>query len=474
MSDQVRLARVALAHLAEPGRRDLGVVVREVGPVEALCRIRAGNVPDQLRHAISGRLAGMDPARLAERALNLAARIGARIITPEDDEWPARLDDLVWISQPVSDPVHRDTDPPHCLWLRGPLSLPEVCEQSVAVVGARASTTYGEHVAAELGYGLADRGWTVVSGGAFGIDAAAHRGALAAAGATIAVLACGIDRPYPQSHRVLFDRIAERGLLLSEWPPGADPHRVRFLVRNRVIAALSRGTVLVEANIRSGARFTLGRARDLNRMAMAVPGPVTSALSNGSHEELREPGTILVARTEHVLDAVGSVGLDLAPVPRAEPTERDALTPLERQVLDGVRPRKILSAEEIAAAVGVSARDARRTLPGLQRACFVTGCGVGYRLWRRATPRALSRPGRGRDPGLRDLHQCLRRRRARPERRPTRTPQGRHPARRPDLASSKSSSSKSSSAKSASSKASSESSESSGSSGSSESVSARS
>ncbi len=326
----------------------------------------------------------MESTRFAERALHLAARIGARIVTPEDDEWPARLDDLVRISQPVADPVHRDTDPPLCLWLRGPLLLREVVEQSVAVVGARASTAYGEHVAAELGYGLADRGWTIVSGGAFGVDAAAHRGALAASGATIAVLACGIDRPYPQSHRVLFDRIVERGLLLSEWPPGADPHRVRFLVRNRVIAALSRGTVLVEANLRSGARFTLGRARDLNRMAMAVPGPVTSALSNGSHEELREPGTILVARTEHVLDAVGSIGLDLAPIARAEPSERDALTALERQVLDGVRPRKILTAEEIAAVVGVSARDARRTLPGLERARFVTASGVGYRLWRKS------------------------------------------------------------------------------------------
>jgi DNA processing protein len=252
------------------------------------------------------------------------------------------------------------------------------------VVGARASTAYGDHVAADLGYGLADRGWTVVSGGAFGVDAAAHRGALAASGCTVAVLACGIDRPYPQSHRLLFDRIAERGLLLSEWPPGSDPHRHRFLVRNRVIAALTEGTVLVEANLRSGARFTLGRARDLNRMAMAVPGPVTSALSNGSHEELRVAGTTLVARAEHIIEEVGRIGVDLAPILRAESNARDALTPLERQVLDGVRPRKILTAEEIAAVVGVSARDARRTMPALERGRFVTAQGAGYRLWRKS------------------------------------------------------------------------------------------
>jgi DNA processing protein len=328
-------------------------------------------------------VSNVEPFRLAERALEEAAKLGARIVTPEDAEWPNQLHDLVAISRP-GDTISRDTDPPHCIWLRGPWRLGEACERSVAVVGARASTAYGDHVAAELGYGLGDRGWTVVSGGAFGVDAAAHRGALAASACTVAVLACGIDRPYPQSHRLLFDRIAERGLLVSEWPPGADPHRQRFLVRNRVIAALTKGTVLVEANLRSGARFTLGRARDLNRMAMAVPGPVTSALSNGSHEELRVDGTTLVARAEHIIEEVGRIGIDLAPVLRAAPNARDALTPLERQVLDGVRPRKILTAEEIATVVGVSARDARRTLPALERGHFVTTQGAGYRLWRKS------------------------------------------------------------------------------------------
>ncbi len=325
----------------------------------------------------------MDPRQLVERALEQTVKIGARIVTPEDTEWPTQLDDLVAISRP-GDIISRDTDPPHCIWLRGQWRLNEACERSVAVVGARASTAYGDHVAADLAYGLADRGWTVISGGAFGIDAAAHRGALAASGCTVAVLACGIDRPYPQSHRLLFDRIAERGLLLSEWPPGADPHRHRFLVRNRVIAALTKGTVLVEANLRSGARFTLGRARDLNRMAMAVPGPVTSGLSNGSHEELRVIGTTLVARAEHIIEEVGRIGIDLAPVLRAAPSARDTLTPLERQVLDGVRPRKILTAEDIAAVVGVSARDARRTMPALERGHFVTAQDAGYRLWRKS------------------------------------------------------------------------------------------
>ncbi len=379
--DDVRVARIALAHLAEPGRRDLGVLVRSVGPVEALARLRRGAVVRSLREATAARLSSMDIERVVGRAVELAERGGARIIVPEDDEWPPRLEDLATISRD-GDLVDRDTDPPQALWLRGPAKLREACERSVAIVGARASTAYGDHVASDLAYGLAERGWSVVSGGAFGIDSAAHRGALAATGTTVAVLACGVDRAYPRAHRLLFDRVAESGLLLSEWPLGADPHRHRFLVRNRVIAALTGGTVLVEANLRSGARQTVRRARQLGRMVMVVPGPVTSALSAGAHEELRVEGAILVARVEHIVEAVGRIGVDLAPVARAAPEPRDALSRLERQILDGVRPRKILTAEEIAAVVGVSASEARATLPALQAARFVTAQGAGYRLWR--------------------------------------------------------------------------------------------
>jgi DNA processing protein len=265
--------------------------------------------------------------------------------------------------------------------VRGAWALTEACERAVAVVGARACTAYGDHVAVDLGYGLAERGWTVVSGGAFGIDHAAHRGALAADGRTVAVLACGIDRPYPQSHIGLFDRIAETGLLISEWPPGSDPHGFRFLVRNRLIAAITQGTVMVEAHARSGSRNTLNRARALNRMCLAVPGPVTAAASVGCHEAIRE-GATLVASVAQVVDAVGRIGADLAPPARAEPVARDALDPTQARVLDGVRPRKILTAEQIAAAVGVAERDARRSLPALAVAGFVVQTSAGYRLAR--------------------------------------------------------------------------------------------
>jgi DNA processing protein len=383
-AEERRRARIALAHLVEPGTRSLGELVLRIGPVDALRRLRAGEVSDELRAATAPRLSGTDPDRLVDRALTRADRLGVRLVTPEDEQWPQRLDDLVRISRDGPDRVARDTYPPHCVWLRGEPALAGACDRSVAVVGSRASTSYGDHVAGEFAFGLAERGWTVVSGGAFGIDAAAHRGALAAGGCTIAVLACGIDRPYPSAHAALFDRIGEQGLLFSEWPPGSDPHRHRFLVRNRVIAGATCGTLLVEASIRSGARFTLGRARMLERTAMVVPGPVTSAMSVGCHEEMRREETVVVASVAHVVEAVGRIGADLAPVPRAREEPRDRLTALQQQVLDGVRPRKVLGAEQIAAAVGVSEHDARRTLPALELAGFVTAVDGGYRLHRKA------------------------------------------------------------------------------------------
>jgi DNA processing protein len=232
---EARTARVALACLAEPGSAAVYELVRAHGPVAALGRILAGEAPESLVGAARARLRDAGPEQLAGAALARSHRIGARVVVPEDDEWPAQLADLRLIARREGDRLSRDTYPPVCLWVRGDPPLAEALRRSVAVVGARAATSYGNHVATELSYGLAGRGWTVVSGGAYGIDAAAHRGALAASGVTAVVLACGVDRPYPTAHANLFDRVAEEGLLISEWPPGAEPHRHRFLIRNRVI-----------------------------------------------------------------------------------------------------------------------------------------------------------------------------------------------------------------------------------------------
>ena len=208
---------------------------------------------------------------------------------------------------------------PYALWVRGHADLRFSCLQSVSMVGSRAATSYGAHVAAEIAADLGERGWTVVSGGAYGIDAAAHRGALAADGLTIAVLACGVDYPYPAGHADLFAAIAAQGLVISEWPPGSHPARTRFLIRNRSIAALTCGTVIVEAGERSGALNTAGHAADLGKPLMAVPGPVTSAQSFGCHRIIREWAASCVTRAADVIDIVSPLSVADALAPGRRP-----------------------------------------------------------------------------------------------------------------------------------------------------------
>jgi DNA processing protein len=382
-----RVLTVALSALVEPGNRELGELVRRIGAAGALERIRSGRVSAQLAGAVTTRLGGPpEPAAVhafGERLLGEAGRLGTRLVCPTDDEWPLQVQDLVRISRGNTGvPVDRDTDPPLALWVRGAHRLDETLARSVAVVGARAASDYGAYVATDLAHGLAERGWTVVSGGALGIDGAAHRAALAAGGRTVAVLACGVDRPYPASHTNLFEQIGEEGLVISEWPPGSPPYRLRFLIRNRLIAAASAGTVMVEAAIRSGARQTLGRARLLGRPALVVPGPVTSAMSVGCHEELRKEGSRAVASVAHVIEEVGRIGADLAPLPEHPARPHDHLDPLSQQVLDAVPARRAHSAEQIAAAAGVSGRDARRALPLLVATGHVEMSDSGYRLAR--------------------------------------------------------------------------------------------
>jgi DNA processing protein len=244
----------------------------------------------------------------------------------------------------------------------------------------------GEPVAAELAHGLGERGWTTVSGGAFGIDAAAHRGALAAGAPTVAVLACGVDRAYPSAHSTLFARVLDDGLLVSEWPPGCAALRHRFLVRNRLIAALSRGTVVVEAAARSGAQATANRARDLGKEVMAVPGPVTSAMSVGCHELLRntERGAVLVTSAAEVVEQVGRLGEDLAGPAERPATPRDSLSDVARRVLDACPVRAGAPPERLAAVAGCEVVDVLRVLPALELADLVEWTGTGWRVTRGA------------------------------------------------------------------------------------------
>jgi DNA processing protein len=251
------------------------------------------------------------------------------------------------------------------------LSLAGACEQAVAIVGTRVATDYGAHVATEFGSGLAERGWTVVSGLAFGIDGVAHRSALACGGRTVAVLACGIDVPYPSGHRSLYDRIAAEGLVVTEHPPGAAPQRPRFLVRNRIIAALSLGTVVVEAALRSGARSTATHAGLLNRHLMVVPGPITSSTSAGCHQLLRDrPDAVVVTRAEEIIEQCGHMG-ELAAHLSGPATVRDAWGPTLCRVFVAVPVMTACGVAAIAATAGVSVDVAGAALAALAAAGLV-------------------------------------------------------------------------------------------------------
>jgi DNA processing protein len=264
-------------------------------------------------------------------------------------------------------PARGDLAPPIALWVRGPGALDELCDQAAAIVGARAATGYGAHVAGEFGAGLAAAGFTVVSGAAIGVDGAAHRGALAAGGPTVAVLACGIDRSYPAAHEALLDRIAATGVVVSEYPPGSVPARHRFLVRNRLIAGLAGGTVVVEAGFRSGAQRTAADARALGRPVMAVPGPVTSGQSAGCHRMIRD-GAVLVTRVEEVLEEVGRLGLHLAEEPTSagsRPT--DGLSALATLVHGALPARAAHGVAWLATEAGVPPNAVRAALDELVR-----------------------------------------------------------------------------------------------------------
>lgn len=370
VSDQERLARVTISVVAEPGDvRCLGLT-RELGGIRFLEVLR--DQPDlrpELR-AAAGRLAEVQP----ERVLEGAVRRGIRFVVPGDDEWPSSLDDLAGAGT-----LHARGEVPAGLWVRGPLRLDRL-GAAVAVVGSRSSTGYGDQVAGEVAGVLATAGQTVVSGAAYGVDYAAHRGAVAAEGRTVAVLACGVDKAYPAAHRQMIDHLAEHHAVVSEAPPGAAPLRIRFLARNRLIAALTQGTVVVEAALRSGALNTASWADRLHRAVMGVPGPVHSAASEGVHELLRGGGASVVTRGEDVLELVARSGEHLLDVRRAPDGPRDGLTIRARQVLDAVPVSSPAPAVSVARVAGLGLDEVEVLLAGLALDGHVERLPAGWRL----------------------------------------------------------------------------------------------
>jgi DNA processing protein len=311
-----RFARAAWGVIAEPGDRDAGHLVAVLGAEASVAALTAVPWPpaDPERIDVSPLEAAL--AKLGDEdlsrsdlvdavkrwrsrvsapsvllALRQGARFGATLLVTDDADWPAGVSDL-------------GEHAPHALWARGDRTLLGRLERSIAIVGARAATGYGEHVTVEASSGLVDRGFTIVSGAAYGIDGIAHRAALASAGSTVAFLAGGVDRFYPAGHEALLTRIVERGVVVSEVPPGTAPTKWRFLQRNRLIAAASRATVVIEAGWRSGSLNTANHAGDLGRPIGAVPGPVTSAASAGCHKLLRGSLAICVTGADEMAELV--------------------------------------------------------------------------------------------------------------------------------------------------------------------------
>lgn len=370
VSDEVRLARAYLCTVAEPPAPALAALVAQLGPTQAAARVLAGDVPGRVAKETAARREQLRP----EEALCAAERVGARLLVPGDDDWP----DIPFLSFGMSGQAHLAE--PLGLWVRGELPLARVTDRSAAIVGARAATGYGRHVATSFGYGLAELGCAVFSGAAFGIDAAAHQGALAASGATVAVLACGVDQVYPAGHHQLLTRIARDGLVVSEYPPGTPPARHRFLVRNRVIAGLATGTVVVEAGRRSGARRTASDALLLGRPVMAVPGPVTSAQSEGCHRLLRELGTTVVTTAEEVLEEVGRIGDDLAAEHEVAPRPTDGLSSIVLRVHDALPLKGHREVPELSVDSGLPAELVRSALTRLETVGLAVQAGRGWCL----------------------------------------------------------------------------------------------
>jgi DNA processing protein len=368
-----RVARAALSRLSEPGDVRLTSLVARLGANQVYDLLREERDVTGVYSDVAARLRGLDP----ERDLQEAQAQRIRFVCPEDAEWPAAVADL-----DHAEPLQGRGGVPLGIWVKGSPRLDEVLRRAAAVVGSRSATTYGAEVSTTIAAHLAEHGTSVVSGAAFGIDQAAHRGALAVKGVTVAVLACGVDRVYPSAHRNLLDYIADTGLILSELPPGCAPTRVRFLSRNRLIAALTQGTLVVEAAVRSGALNTANWAARLHRVLMGVPGPVTSAPSEGVHELLRTGGASLVTRGEDVLELLSPSGSFLSDPIRGPVLVEDGLSDRERQVLDAVPVMQPAGLESVARTAGIGADDLTTAIARLRGLGLVELTSSG---WRRST-----------------------------------------------------------------------------------------
>ncbi|MDQ3155868.1 MAG: DNA-processing protein DprA [Actinomycetota bacterium] len=370
---------LALSLLAEPGDPRLVEMLAHVEPAGVIAALAKGR-----------RVGGVAPPKpWLERAERLDALVattlvkakaaGLRWLSRADSDWPHQLDDLDHV-----EPLNGATGAPMGLWLRGKGDLAQLTELSVAIVGARDATTYGAEIAADLAADVSDSGMTVVSGAAYGIDACAHRGALAMGKPTIAVLAGGADVDYPRAHMALLARIAGEGLVVSEQAPGQTPMKARFLSRNRLIAGLTQGTVVVEAARRSGSLNTLNWADQIGRATMAIPGPVTSQASVGAHEAMRTGKAMLVTCGADIVEVLGGFGAAESAPARAAETAYDGMSVGERRALDAVPWGKPRATDDIAGELRISGASVSKQLTRLEALGYVARLPTGWTLLRRA------------------------------------------------------------------------------------------
>lgn len=284
-----KAARLELFAAIECGNTFWGSEIALLGAQETLARIkdgfyRSGKAEKALAH--------LDPDG-APALLEKITRAGGQFIVPTDGIWPAQLNDLA--------------TPPIGLVVKG--KIESLQSRSIAIVGTRNPTPYGARIASDFAAGFVDREWSVVSGGAYGIDTHAHKGALIAEGLTIAVIASGIDINYPAGNERLFTEIAELGAIVSEVMPGTPAFPSRFLTRNRIIAALSVSTLVVEAAFRSGSLRTARDAAELMRPVMAIPGPINSPTSEGTHRLIGERAAEIVTSVHDAVELISSLEL---------------------------------------------------------------------------------------------------------------------------------------------------------------------
>lgn len=365
MINSDRKARMLLSCAMDGGDPAVAELVQNIGAETAWAKIIEG---------VLGEPAAQRAAAVSIDAVErLAKASDMRFVVPGDDEWPSGLDDLRH-----AESIQRRGGEPLGLWLRGPAHLAHLMERSVAIVGSRAATAYGNGIAADLAADLVERGVTVLSGGAFGIDVAAHRGALAAGGPTVCVVANGVDVAYPPAHAALFDTLVKEQLVVSELPPRAHPTRVRFLARNRLIAAMSRGTVVVEAALRSGARNTAGWALGCGRPLMAVPGSVYSAASTATHLMIRNGQAVLVTSAMEVMELISDMGQAMLPFAQGRTRATDALSETQLAVFEAIPARRRAPAGDIALAANVSVPSCLAALTALESAGLVEGDERGW------------------------------------------------------------------------------------------------